>query len=1111
MEQITHYEGFEETQERRDDNQARSADVEVSLNKVEPVAAFHSDVKQGDPESSLPEHRAKCQEQEVKGQLHVEAMEGGNSARKLDSTAVKIETDLENADTEEEGDFIQGGMEAETKAECSEDIVRLVPTCRRVVEIEPAWQQQESECPRVLSLAVQQNAGGSEMVDDNEMEKVKNLNNTVPEPGELLFEEKRLNVQRLQKEDDCKTTQSLGLVAAGEQNVQEGEVASNPLVNEQKETAEVLSEPAAGPPEGQIESVVKQSEEEAKRQSFREGTDQTTGDSCQNNVRECLGDHTVTEKVAMGGGERRLERFLSQTELYITKADQQPSEASCSSDLLAPSVCELIPQYSPADYSPEGRDCDQTEQGDDEFLLKKAMSAEEIGDVALEDDSERKSSASIIGEEAQTNNERSSRDTGNEQVSLSNQTSNAGVSCNFSQAEKTKVGGSWLNQSASCIETDRFNSKVQSNTFSHLDWVQSNDLEQAAGPGNTSASDQYETGASPHPPLERAGESGLDHVALVRQEVNVIQTPCSGEASFNTSVKELCQSGDADSSGQDNLSQRAGQLSKSNVMVQSVQGRELSMKDVNRNENEDSQFDHASQIQKCSLALSLQTNEADQTPQKEQVREVGATSEDSGPCKSPPNEPVNERDETDNGGSSTRNISREVEFDQNLKGGPTGAPEAGERAADSCAVMVGQGKDPVCLPGDIGSHPGTKTALDADAMQGLLAHHVEIPEKQMSKIAEDLNEKKPEEVINVSNIKKAFEKKDKRKEKVADVQKKREMNQRRVVRQSKFRHVFGQAVKNDQCYDDIRVSRVTWDSSFCAVNPKFVAVIVDASGGGAFLVLPLLKCGRIDKAYPTVCGHTGPVLDIEWCPHNDHIIASGSEDNTVMIWQIPENGLTLPITEPAVVLEGHAKRVGIVSWHPTARNVLLSAGCDNIIIIWNVGTGDAMITLDEMHPDMIFSISWNRNGSLICTTCKDKKLRVIDPRKEEIVAEKDKAHEGARPMRAVFLTNGSIFTTGFSRMSERQLALWNPESMDEPIALHEMDTSNGVLLPFYDADTNVVYLCGKGDSSIRYFEITDEPPYVHYLNTFSSKEPQRGMGYMPKRGLDVTRCEIASF
>lgn len=29
-------------------------------------------------------------------------------------------------------------------------------------------------------------------------------------------------------------------------------------------------------------------------------------------------------------------------------------------------------------------------------------------------------------------------------------------------------------------------------------------------------------------------------------------------------------------------------------------------------------------------------------------------------------------------------------------------------------------------------------------------------------------------------------------------------------------------------------------------------------------------------------------------------------------------------------------------------------------------------------------------------------------------------------MRAIFLADGNIFTTGFSRMSERQLALWNP-------------------------------------------------------------------------------------
>lgn len=63
----------------------------------------------------------------------------------------------------------------------------------------------------------------------------------------------------------------------------------------------------------------------------------------------------------------------------------------------------------------------------------------------------------------------------------------------------------------------------------------------------------------------------------------------------------------------------------------------------------------------------------------------------------------------------------------------------------------------------------------------------------------------------------------------------------RVVRSSKFRHVFGTAYKHDQCYDGIRVTKNAHDSPFCSVNTKFLAVVVEAGGGGAFIVLPLEK------------------------------------------------------------------------------------------------------------------------------------------------------------------------------------------------------------------------------------------------------------------------------
>jgi hypothetical protein len=33
--------------------------------------------------------------------------------------------------------------------------------------------------------------------------------------------------------------------------------------------------------------------------------------------------------------------------------------------------------------------------------------------------------------------------------------------------------------------------------------------------------------------------------------------------------------------------------------------------------------------------------------------------------------------------------------------------------------------------------------------------------------------------------------------------------------------------------------------------------------------------------------------------------------------------------------------------------------------------------------------------------------------------------------------------------------------MDQPLIMEELDSSNGVLFPFYDEDTNMIYLCGK--------------------------------------------------
>ena len=153
---------------------------------------------------------------------------------------------------------------------------------------------------------------------------------------------------------------------------------------------------------------------------------------------------------------------------------------------------------------------------------------------------------------------------------------------------------------------------------------------------------------------------------------------------------------------------------------------------------------------------------------------------------------------------------------------------------------------------------------------------------------------------------------------------------------------------------------------------------VESGGGGAFLVLPLSKTGRVAPDAPLVAGHKGPVLDIAWCPHNDNVIASASEDCTVKVWQIPDGGVTRTITESVVDLVKHQRRVGLVLWHPSAQNILLSAGSDNNVCVWNVGTGECLISF--ALPDLVYSGCWNWDGSEVLFTCKDRKIRRVDPR-----------------------------------------------------------------------------------------------------------------------------------
>lgn len=130
------------------------------------------------------------------------------------------------------------------------------------------------------------------------------------------------------------------------------------------------------------------------------------------------------------------------------------------------------------------------------------------------------------------------------------------------------------------------------------------------------------------------------------------------------------------------------------------------------------------------------------------------------------------------------------------------------------------------------------------------------------------------------------------------------------------------------------------------------------------------------------------------------------------------------------------------------------------------------------HPEVIQSLSWKLDGSLLSTSCKDKMVRILDPRISSPITMTGNSHASIKDSRVVWLGDQQrILTTGFDSARLRQIIIRDLRNFDVPEKTLELDCSTGVLMPLYDPDTNMLFLAGKGDTTISYMEVTDKDPH----------------------------------
>lgn len=332
-----------------------------------------------------------------------------------------------------------------------------------------------------------------------------------------------------------------------------------------------------------------------------------------------------------------------------------------------------------------------------------------------------------------------------------------------------------------------------------------------------------------------------------------------------------------------------------------------------------------------------------------------------------------------------------------------------------------------------------------------------------------------------------------------------------MVRSTKYRHLLVKNSAPSEWYTNLKVESSAADAPLLRANSKYFAVPWRGSGG-QLAVLPLAQKRKLPDRIGTIETGNEP-LAFDFHPLREDLVLIGLDNAQIRLYQIPDGLVDQKVnhTDFLSVLRGHSRRISNLYFHPLCGEVLVSTAMDLTVKIWDLAAGQEKLSIRDGHTEQIQSVVFNYDGSVMATSCKDTKARLWDPRAQRLVGE-TVSHAAPKASRLAWLGNSSrLFSSGFSKASEREFNIFDTRNFSKPLTSANLGTGSGVFEPFYDEDMGVMFLMANGDSSVKFWELTDDQPYAHFLTEQQSTRQQASVARLPKTLCDVRNVEVGRF
>ncbi|KAJ6231492.1 coronin [Anaeramoeba flamelloides] len=334
-----------------------------------------------------------------------------------------------------------------------------------------------------------------------------------------------------------------------------------------------------------------------------------------------------------------------------------------------------------------------------------------------------------------------------------------------------------------------------------------------------------------------------------------------------------------------------------------------------------------------------------------------------------------------------------------------------------------------------------------------------------------------------------------------------------IVRKSLVRHTYIKFGKANEKITGIKVQPLSYpETNHIQANKKWVAFPWNTGVGGALAVLPRQEYVRCNSNIPLIHGHKKSITDFKFIPSNDDLIVSASEDCNIKIWELPENKIESNMDQAKGTLTGHRFKVLTINVNPVAHDVLMSTSADSMVKLWDINQQQEMISFNPFNEG-ITAAQWSIDGNKVALLNKNAKLTVLDPRDAKSTQVQAPCHQGLKGGRIVWLDEANhLLTVGFNKTSDREMKVYDLRKFEKPIKTTFIDHASSLLVPHWMPHTNVLLLAGKGDASLKYYEINlQDPKIIFPINVHKTMEPQLGICMLPFDTLDVKDVQIGNF